>query len=118
MPSSWPSTATGMAIVMAVSAEAPVRQAKAEATMPPRTMSGGTAAPTETRPMLTSSVAAPTARPVAGSPSTMPTSVAPTSGCSKFRRPSRRESSMQNTATRPTSTALTNMFMRNSFRLR
>ena len=57
-----------MAIVMAVSAEASVRHAKAAATMPPRTISGGTAAPTCTRPMDTSSTAAPTARPVGTSP--------------------------------------------------
>lgn len=103
-------------MVMAVSALAPVRHANADAMMLPSTMSAGTAAPTLTRPMLTSSAAAPTARPVIGSPRTTPTSVAPTSGCSKFRRPSRRESSMQNTLTRPTSRALTNVFMSFSFR--
>ena len=49
------------------------------------------------------------------SPSSRPTSVAPTRGCSKLRRPSRRESHMQNTPTRPTSTALMNVFIPFSF---
>ena len=108
-PSIWPRTAMGMASASAVSAEASVRMAKAAQMMAAMFMSGGAAAPMFTMPRLISSMDAPRVSPVCRSPSSAPTMVQVISGRSKFMRPRMRESRIQNTPTRPRSSAVTNM---------
>ena len=96
-------------MVNAVSAFEPDKIAKAVAIIAPSVMSAGTAAPTCTTPKEINSIDAPTIKPFSKSPKTTPTRVPAIRGRSKFKRPNKRESNIQNTPINPSNIDCTNM---------
>ena len=105
-----PATATGIAIVKAVSVLLLVKIAKAVAIILPSCILGGPAAPIETNPIEINSKDAPRTIPVCKSPSTSPASVLKISGLPIFCRPINLESITATTPTKPNKMAFNNIY--------